>query len=94
MVLRHPLLTPGKLKYYELTKCSKNFFFTSTMYSPVTCFVTKLKAFALLAVDVILLNKNVHWNDLQVRLPSMDGRVALVPWADMLNHSPEVSFVC
>jgi hypothetical protein len=20
----------------------------------------------------------------------MDGRVALVPWADMLNHSPEV----
>ncbi|CAL5019316.1 unnamed protein product [Urochloa decumbens] len=25
-----------------------------------------------------------------VRLPSMDGRVALVPWADMLNHSPEV----
>ena len=27
---------------------------------------------------------------LQVRLPSMDGRVALVPWADMLNHSCEV----
>lgn len=26
----------------------------------------------------------------QVRLPSMDGRVALVPWADMLNHSCEV----
>lgn len=25
-----------------------------------------------------------------VRLPSMDGKVALVPWADMLNHSPEV----
>lgn len=25
-----------------------------------------------------------------VRLESMDGRVALVPWADMLNHSPEV----
>ncbi|KAH6785193.1 hypothetical protein C2S51_037648 [Perilla frutescens var. frutescens] len=25
-----------------------------------------------------------------VRLPSMDGRVALVPWADMLNHSCEV----
>ncbi|KAJ0986909.1 hypothetical protein J5N97_005265 [Dioscorea zingiberensis] len=25
-----------------------------------------------------------------VRLPSMDGRVALVPWADMLNHSSEV----
>lgn len=27
----------------------------------------------------------------QVRLPSMEGRVALVPWADMLNHSPEVT---
>lgn len=27
----------------------------------------------------------------QVRLPSMDGKVALVPWADMLNHSSEVS---
>lgn len=27
---------------------------------------------------------------IQVRLPSMDGRVALVPWADMLNHSCEV----
>ncbi|XP_042376286.1 ribulose-1,5 bisphosphate carboxylase/oxygenase large subunit N-methyltransferase, chloroplastic-like isoform X3 [Zingiber officinale] len=26
----------------------------------------------------------------EVRLPSMDGKVALVPWADMLNHSPEV----
>lgn len=26
----------------------------------------------------------------QVRLPSMDGRVALVPWADMLNHNCEV----
>ncbi|KAL8478021.1 hypothetical protein ACS0TY_030066 [Phlomoides rotata] len=25
-----------------------------------------------------------------VRLPSMDGRVALVPWADMLNHSCEI----
>ncbi|KAK4801138.1 hypothetical protein SAY86_021625 [Trapa natans] len=25
-----------------------------------------------------------------VRLPSMDGRVALVPWADMLNHSCDV----
>lgn len=25
-----------------------------------------------------------------VRLPSMDGKVALVPWADMLNHSSEV----
>ncbi|CAK9151854.1 unnamed protein product [Ilex paraguariensis] len=25
-----------------------------------------------------------------VRLPSMDGRVALVPWANMLNHSCEV----
>ncbi|KAL3502575.1 hypothetical protein ACH5RR_037024 [Cinchona calisaya] len=25
-----------------------------------------------------------------VRLPSMDGRVALVPWADMLNHSCQV----
>ncbi|XP_058115298.1 ribulose-1,5 bisphosphate carboxylase/oxygenase large subunit N-methyltransferase, chloroplastic [Magnolia sinica] len=25
-----------------------------------------------------------------VRLPSMEGRVALVPWADMLNHSSEV----
>ncbi|KAL7086492.1 hypothetical protein ACP275_13G005800 [Erythranthe tilingii] len=25
-----------------------------------------------------------------VRLPSMNGRVALVPWADMLNHSCEV----
>ncbi|KAF5482635.1 hypothetical protein F2P56_003189 [Juglans regia] len=25
-----------------------------------------------------------------VRLPSMDGRVALVPWADMMNHSCEV----
>ncbi|KAL2482209.1 Rubisco methyltransferase family protein [Forsythia ovata] len=25
-----------------------------------------------------------------VRLPAMDGRVALVPWADMLNHSCEV----
>ncbi|VAI60358.1 unnamed protein product [Triticum turgidum subsp. durum] len=25
-----------------------------------------------------------------VRLESMDGKVALVPWADMLNHSPEV----
>ncbi|MQL85588.1 hypothetical protein Taro_018096 [Colocasia esculenta] len=25
-----------------------------------------------------------------VRLPSMDGKVALVPWADMLNHMPEV----
>ncbi|KAK7327285.1 hypothetical protein VNO80_31652 [Phaseolus coccineus] len=25
-----------------------------------------------------------------VRLPSMDGQVALVPWADMLNHSCEV----
>ncbi|XP_057526922.1 ribulose-1,5 bisphosphate carboxylase/oxygenase large subunit N-methyltransferase, chloroplastic [Amaranthus tricolor] len=25
-----------------------------------------------------------------VRLPSMDGNVALVPWADMLNHSCEV----
>ncbi|KAK6116312.1 hypothetical protein DH2020_049939 [Rehmannia glutinosa] len=25
-----------------------------------------------------------------VRLPSMDGRVALVPWADMLNHNCEV----
>lgn len=25
-----------------------------------------------------------------VRLPSLDGRVALVPWADMLNHSCEV----
>ncbi|KAG4139097.1 hypothetical protein ERO13_D07G171000v2 [Gossypium hirsutum] len=25
-----------------------------------------------------------------VRLPSMDGKVALVPWADMLNHSCEV----
>ncbi|EES07338.1 hypothetical protein BDA96_04G272300 [Sorghum bicolor] len=25
-----------------------------------------------------------------VRLPSMDEKVALVPWADMLNHSPEV----
>lgn len=25
-----------------------------------------------------------------VRLPSMEGRVALVPWADMLNHSCEV----
>lgn len=28
----------------------------------------------------------------QVRLPSMDGKVALVPWADMLNHSSEVSY--
>lgn len=27
---------------------------------------------------------------IQVRLPSMDGRVALVPWADMLNHSCDV----
>jgi len=27
---------------------------------------------------------------MQVRLPSMDGQVALVPWADMLNHSCEV----
>ncbi|XP_015169009.1 ribulose-1,5 bisphosphate carboxylase/oxygenase large subunit N-methyltransferase, chloroplastic isoform X2 [Solanum tuberosum] len=26
----------------------------------------------------------------EVRLPSMDGRVALVPWADMLNHNCEV----
>ncbi|XP_008802702.2 ribulose-1,5 bisphosphate carboxylase/oxygenase large subunit N-methyltransferase, chloroplastic isoform X2 [Phoenix dactylifera] len=26
----------------------------------------------------------------EVRLPSMDGKVALVPWADMLNHSSEV----
>ncbi|XVE72577.1 hypothetical protein DITRI_Ditri11bG0049400 [Diplodiscus trichospermus] len=26
----------------------------------------------------------------EVRLPSMDGKVALVPWADMLNHSCEV----
>ncbi|XAR55243.1 [Ribulose-bisphosphate carboxylase]-lysine N-methyltransferase [Bertholletia excelsa] len=25
-----------------------------------------------------------------VRLPAMDGRLALVPWADMLNHSCEV----
>lgn len=25
-----------------------------------------------------------------VRLPSMDGKIALVPWADMLNHSCEV----
>ncbi|CAL9182918.1 ribulose-1,5 bisphosphate carboxylase/oxygenase large subunit N-methyltransferase, chloroplastic-like isoform X1 [Musa acuminata AAA Group] len=25
-----------------------------------------------------------------VRLPSMNGKVALVPWADMLNHSPQV----
>ncbi|OVA19761.1 SET domain [Macleaya cordata] len=25
-----------------------------------------------------------------VRLPSMDGRIALVPWADMLNHSCDV----
>ncbi|KAI3509670.1 hypothetical protein L1887_25132 [Cichorium endivia] len=25
-----------------------------------------------------------------VRLPSLDGRVALVPWADMLNHSCDV----
>lgn len=25
-----------------------------------------------------------------VRLPSMDGKVALIPWADMLNHSSEV----
>lgn len=25
-----------------------------------------------------------------VRLPSMDEKVALIPWADMLNHSPEV----
>lgn len=25
-----------------------------------------------------------------VRLPSMDGKVALVPWADMLNHGCEV----
>lgn len=25
-----------------------------------------------------------------VRLPSLDGRVALVPWADMLNHNSEV----
>ncbi|KAI4324605.1 hypothetical protein MLD38_030076 [Melastoma candidum] len=25
-----------------------------------------------------------------VRLPSMDGRVALIPWADMLNHSCDV----
>ncbi|ERN19223.1 ribulose-1,5 bisphosphate carboxylase/oxygenase large subunit N-methyltransferase, chloroplastic [Amborella trichopoda] len=25
-----------------------------------------------------------------VKLPSMDGRVTLVPWADMLNHSSEV----
>ncbi|KAH7689063.1 [Ribulose-bisphosphate carboxylase]-lysine N-methyltransferase protein [Dioscorea alata] len=25
-----------------------------------------------------------------VRLPSMDGKVALVPWADMLNHNSEV----
>lgn len=25
-----------------------------------------------------------------VRLPAMDGKVALVPWADMLNHSSEV----
>jgi len=34
----------------------------------------------------------VHWSIVQVRLPSMDGRVALVPWADMLNHSPEVQY--
>ncbi|KAI7742023.1 hypothetical protein M8C21_029283 [Ambrosia artemisiifolia] len=26
----------------------------------------------------------------EVRLPSLDGRVALVPWADMLNHSCDV----
>lgn len=26
----------------------------------------------------------------QVRLPSMNDKVALVPWADMLNHSCEV----
>ncbi|KAJ8445650.1 hypothetical protein Cgig2_009051 [Carnegiea gigantea] len=27
---------------------------------------------------------------MQVRLPSMDDKIALVPWADMLNHSCEV----
>ena len=38
-----------------------------------------------------MLTKDVHWSILQVRLPSMDEKVALVPWADMLNHSPEVA---
>ncbi|QHO39532.1 SET domain-containing protein [Arachis hypogaea] len=34
---------------------------------------------------------NGHWAfTFLVRLPSMDGRVALVPWADMLNHSCDV----
>lgn len=37
-----------------------------------------------------MLSKDVHWSILQVRLSSMDEKVALVPWADMLNHSPEV----
>ncbi|XP_042386567.1 ribulose-1,5 bisphosphate carboxylase/oxygenase large subunit N-methyltransferase, chloroplastic-like [Zingiber officinale] len=40
-------------------------------------------------IDTFLWSFGILFSRL-VRLPSMDGKVALVPWADMLNHSPEV----
>ncbi|WOL12097.1 ribulose-1,5 bisphosphate carboxylase/oxygenase large subunit N-methyltransferase [Canna indica] len=40
-------------------------------------------------IDTFLWSFGILFSRL-VRLPSMDGKVALVPWADMLNHSSEV----
>ncbi|XP_074556686.1 ribulose-1,5 bisphosphate carboxylase/oxygenase large subunit N-methyltransferase, chloroplastic isoform X2 [Curcuma longa] len=40
-------------------------------------------------IDTFLWSFGILFSRL-VRMPSMDGKVALVPWADMLNHSPEV----
>ncbi|RRT78554.1 hypothetical protein B296_00007712 [Ensete ventricosum] len=41
-------------------------------------------------IDTFLWSFGILFSRL-VRLPSMNGKVALVPWADMLNHSPEVT---
>ena len=61
---------------------------SSRLKLDILIFLMKLKRHAVVYMNESL--KTSLFSEAQVRLPSMDGRVALVPWADMLNHSCEV----
>jgi hypothetical protein len=60
------------------------------IWSSTSHFHYAYECFCLLCHFLLIWMCTLDWAILQVRLESMDGRVALVPWADMLNHSPEV----
>lgn len=101
MVIRHPFFSLGKLWLIVAEYCSRNMCVHrqgmggggSETRERFLMLIFLLCIYAVIPF-FFFFNYNTYLIYKQVRLPSMDGRVALVPWADMLNHSCEVRQLC